>query len=188
MKKLIILFLLFGINNLIYSQDDKNSNWQLFSKEKIITTEVTETEIFKIDDLTFDIVWDNKLSHSENIGYYGGIQSLTIYKDNKKLQTINDIEDGIALGTILFDFYDYNLDGHIDFTVPIDCGKICWKKYYLFNPQENKFEHSEDWDYLRIQKIDKINKRILTESDGNAFEVNERLYKINEFEIIEIKN
>ena len=51
--------------------------------------------------------------------------------------------------------------------------------YYIFNPQTNLFEHLEDWDYLRIQKIDKKNKLILSEPDGNAMEDNRKIYKIN---------
>ncbi|MHB1146863.1 MAG: XAC2610-related protein [Lutibacter sp.] len=179
--------ILFLVTTIIYSQTNMNSNWLLFSKEKVVTIEVSKTEIFKIKNLSFNIVWNNKLSHSENIGFYGGIQTLTIYKNNKKLQSLNNIEDGIALGTIYFDFYDYNLDGYLDFTVPIDCGKICWDKYYIYNPQTNKYENRKDWDYLRIQKIDKIKKLILSQPDGNALEDNRKIYQIKGIELIEQK-
>lgn len=186
MKKHLQVFLFLIITN-IYSQNGKNNNWQLFSLEKVITININKTDSFKVNNLKFDIIWDKNLSYSENIGYFGGIKSLTIYENNKLLQTINNIEDNIALGTISIKFYDYNLDGHLDFTVPIDCGKICWDKYYIFNHQTNKYENLKDWDYLRIQKINKIKKQILSEPDAAAFEDNSKLYQIRGLELVKLR-
>ena len=112
---------------------------------------------------------------------------MTIHKDSREIQVIKNLEDNIALGTINIDFYDYNLDGYLDFSIPLDCGKSCWGKYYLFNPKLNQFEYKKDWDYLRIQKIDKKNKLILSEPNGNAMEDNRKIYKINGLNIIEKK-
>jgi hypothetical protein len=148
------------------------------------TIYVSKTDNFKIKNLKFEIVWDKQLSHSENIGFYGGIQTLTIYKNNKKLQSLNNIEDGIALGTIPFDFYDYNLDGYLDFSIPIN---ERWGQYYIYNPKTNRYENRKDWSYLRIQKIDKIKKLILSQPDGNAFEDNRKIYQIRGIELIEMK-
>ena len=186
MKKTLLIFIFFTIT-LASSQSNKNSDWQVFSKENIISIDINKTESFVIGDLKFKIVWDKKLSYSENIGYCGGIKSLTIYKNNILLQSIQNIEDNVALGTISIKFYDYNLDGHLDFTVPIDCGKICWDKYYIFNPQKNKFENLKDWDYLRIQKINKIKKQILSEPDDDAITDNRRRYQIKGLKLIELK-
>ena len=183
MKKLLFLSL-FIISNKNFAQ---KNNWKDFSKEKITTLNINKTKIYKIKNFTLSAVWNSKLSYSENIGYYGGIEKLIIFKENKQLQIINNIEDGIALGNINFYFYDYNFDGHIDFSIPFDCGKICWEKYYIFNPKSNKFEHKVNWDYLRIQKIDKKNKLILSEPSGNAFEDNSKIYKIKGLKIIEIE-
>lgn len=177
---LLIIFIL--LTSFSFSQ---NKHWQLFANEKIQYIEVNKSGSYKLDELTFKIIWDNKLSHSENIGYYGGIKTLTVYKNGKEIQTLDTIEDNVALGTINFNFYDYNLDGFIDFNIPIDCGKICWKKYYLFNPELNKYEHIKDWDYLQIQKIDKKNKLIMTEPDGMTD--NRKTYKIKQNQLIEIK-
>lgn len=189
MKQINKVFLIFCFlaATTLYSQNNKNSGWLFFSKENIVTIDINKTENFRIKNLKFDVVWDKQLSHSENTGYFGGIKSLTIYKNNKLLQTINYIEDNIALGTISIKFYDYNLDGHLDFTVPVDCGKICWDKYYIFNPQTNKYEHLKVWDYLRIQKINKIKKQILSESDDNAITDNRILYQIKGLKLIELK-
>jgi len=191
-KITIIVLLIFNLN-FAYSQNtlkeltDKNKNWQLFSQEKIITIDINKTENFIVNNLKFVIVWDKQLSYSENIGFYGGIKSLTIFKNNKSLQTISNIEDNIALGTISISFYDYNLDGYLDFTIPIDCGKICWDKYYIFNSQKNKYENLKDWDYLRIQKINKIKKQILSEPDDNAITDNRKLYQIKGLKLTEMK-
>jgi len=175
----IIFFALFSKAS---QSQNNHENWLLFSKESTVTIVVSKTDIFKIKDLKFEVNWDNKLSYSDNIGYYGGIKSLTIYKANKKLQLINDIEDNIALGSIYFDFYDYNLDGYVDFAIPINSR---WKMYFIFNPQINKFKHCEDWDYLRIEKIDKLNKRILSEQDGNYID-SRKIYQIKGSELVEM--
>tara|TARA_B110000285_G_C15134355_1_gene625845 strand:+ start:375 stop:917 length:543 start_codon:yes stop_codon:yes gene_type:complete len=180
MKNYLLIFFI-SFTCFSFSQ---NEYWQLFSDENIQYIKVSKSGTYKLDELTFKIMWDNKLSHSENIGYYGGIKTLTVYKNSKEMQTLINIEDNIALGTINFDFYDYNLDGFIDFTLPINCGKICWKKYYLFNPELNKFEHKKDWDYLRVQKIDKKNKLIMTQPDGMVD--NRKTYQIKGNQLIEI--
>lgn len=180
MKKAIFITLIV-LSNFIFAQ---KNNWQEFSEEQITTVNINKTGIYNIQNFTLDVVWDEKLSYSENISYYGGIKKLTIYKENKEIQIINKIEDNIALGTIYFNFYDYNLDGYIDFTLPINSR---WLMYFIFNPQSNEFEHRENWDYLRIQKIDKENKMILSQPDGNAIEDNRKTYKIKGLDITEIK-
>ena len=182
MKKILILTLII-LPNLFFAQIN---SWQEFSNEKIKTLEVNKTKKYKIENFIFNVIWNKQLSYSENIGYYGGIKKLIINKGNKKLQIINNIEDAVALGNIHFNFYDYNLDGYTDFSIPFDCGNICWEKYYIFNPKSNKFEHKKTWNYLRIQKIDKKNKLILTQPDGNAIEDNRKTIKIKGLEIIEI--
>jgi hypothetical protein len=160
-----------------------NQNWQPFNKETIKTLSVSKTEITTYKDLKFNVIWDNKLSHSDNIGYYGGIKQLTIYKKDKQINLLKNIEDGIALGVINFEIYDYNLDGHLDFTIPIDCGSVCWNSYYLFNPTTNKFEHCKDWDYLRLKEINKITKQIRNQPYGNDAI---KTYQIKGLELIKI--
>jgi len=171
--------IIFGIPIIGCSQND---SWQFFSNEDKTSVYISETKTYEINDLVFDVAWDKELSYSEKIGYYGGIKSLFVYKDNKKVQTLNNIEDNIALGYIYFEFYDFNLDGHLDFRIPINSR---WKRYYIFNSQINKFVHREDWDYLRIQKIDTINKRIISVQDRNYIG-SVKLYQIKGLELIEI--
>jgi len=181
MRNILFTFLILQ-SSIVFSQ---NNNWKEFSNEEKITVNIDKTKIYEIEYFKFDVVWDSKLRYSENIGYYGGIKKMSIYKNDKKLQIINDIEDSIALGNISFIFYDYNFDGYLDFTIPLNCGRICWKKYYLYNPISNEFEHREDWDYLRIQKIDKKNKQILSEPDG--MQDNRKIYQIKGSGIFELK-
>jgi hypothetical protein len=180
MKKTIFIALIV-LSNFIFAQEN---NWQEFSKEKIITVNINKTGIYKVQNYSLDVVWDENLSYSENIGYYGGIKKMTIHKDNREIQVIENIEDNVALGTINFNFYDYNLDGYLDFTLPINSR---WLMYFIFNPQSTEFEHRENWDYLSIQKIDKKNKMILSQPNGNAIEDNRKKYKIKGLDIVETK-
>ncbi|MCK0131599.1 hypothetical protein MWU59_08795 [Flavobacteriaceae bacterium F08102] len=166
----------------LFSQE---THWQEFPQEAIVALEINKTATYQVERFTLDVVWDKALSHSANIGAYAGIKKLRVFKANKLLQTIDSIEDVTALGTIHFSFYDYNLDGYIDFSIPLACGKNCAKKYYLFNPKRNQFEHIPAWDYLSIQKIDKSNKLLLSQPDGNAAEDNRKIYQIKGLEIKE---
>ncbi|SDQ18726.1 XAC2610-related protein [Flagellimonas zhangzhouensis] len=162
MRTITLLLLALGVIEL-YAQDIKG-NWELFSKEPKISKVVSKNLEFKVDKFKFNFSWNNELSYSNNIGYYGGIQTLNIYLDDEKTQTIQNIEDGIGLGKIPFVFYDFNLDGNIDFSVPINDN---WSQYYIYNPTTKKFVHEEDWDYLKIQMIDKKNKKLLHLSKTN---------------------
>lgn len=180
MKKTFLISLIV-LSNLIFAQEN---NWQEFSEEKIITVNINKTGIYKVQNYSLDVVWDENLCYSENIGYYGGIKKMTIHKDNREIQVIENLEDNVALGIIYFNFYDYNLDGYLDFTLPINSS---WLMYFIFNPQSRKFEHRENWDYLSIQKIDKKNKMFLSQPDGNAIEDNRKTYKIKGLNIIKAK-
>jgi|TARA_B110000091_G_scaffold12237_2_gene11826 hypothetical protein len=163
-----------------------NAQFLDLKDKDIVFKSVNKSQIFKVNNFKFIVTWDKKLSYSSNFeSHYGGIKELKIYKGNKLLNVFKDIDDPNALNQIVFRFYDYNLDGYIDFSVPIDSGKNTWEKYYLYNPTENKYEHITTWDYLRIQKIDKTNKRILTQPDGNVD--NRELFKIEGNKLIKVK-
>ena len=55
----------------------------------LLTKEVTKNTSFKVDKFEFKIEWIDKLSHSPNLGYLGGIESLKIYS---KGRLINDFK------------------------------------------------------------------------------------------------
>lgn len=181
----LFLFLFCFMPN-VRAQND--IHWSLMKNEPTTQLVFTSSTTKHVKDYTFKVKWDDKLSYSKNLGHYGGIAELKIYKNNQYLQRIQNIEDGIALGEIRFTFYDYNMDGHIDFTVPITCGKSCYDAYYLYNPQTEKFEHQKDWDYLRIQKLDKKNKQILSQPQGTARNIEQKLYKVEGDNLQIIKN
>ncbi|MFD0762718.1 hypothetical protein ACFQZW_11555 [Lutibacter aestuarii] len=121
------LFIVFSISFLslnISSQNLSGIDWKLFSDENVESIVVTnETDFFSIDRYNFEMNWNEQLSYSDNIGYYGGIEEMRIYDDNHLITKIVDIEDIVALGEIYFEFYDYNFDGYIDFSYPISQGK-----------------------------------------------------------------
>lgn len=171
-QSILILSLIFFSN--CHSQNFDSKYWSWFENKDIIYYTVTKTEVFHIKDLTFEIIWENKLVRNIKLGHLKGIKSMKIYKNKKLINTILNIPDDIGLGEIYFRFYDYNLDGNIDFTIPIN---ERWEKYFLFDPTKNSFQSCEDWDYIRIAKLNKKNKQILTAQDGNH-EDNRELYQI----------
>jgi len=162
MRPIALLSMVLGVIEL--SAQDNEGEWELFSNEIKISKVVSKNLDFKVDKFRFNFIWSNELSYSNNIGVYGGIQALDIYIDDEKTQTIQNIEDRIGLGEIPFVFYDFNLDGNIDFSIPINDN---WSQYYIYNPSTKKFVHKEDWDFLKIQMIDKKNKRLLHLSKTN---------------------
>jgi len=177
MKKILVtLFIV--INIVSYSQNFNEKDWVPFDANRVTTLTITKTENLKFKNFEFKIIWDKKLSYSNNIGYYGGIKSMKIFSNSKLINTYENIEDGVALGEIYLRLYDYNMDGNIDFTLPIDCGKSCYQTYYLFNPKLQKFENNKDWDYLRIQKMNHKTKQILGEPDGTCCDGDQKLYKV----------
>ncbi len=184
----ILHFLLFlFISFQSFAQNYSGKNWKLFKNEKTSDLKFTKTQNKKIRNFRFEAKWDEELSYSENLGHYGGIKLLDIYKNGKHIQTLKNIEDGIALGYIIFTFYDYNMDGYLDFTIPIDCGNSCYDAYYLYNPKAEKFEHFKEWDYLRIQKINQSKMQILSQLEGTARTGKKILYRVKEFNLNKIK-
>lgn len=197
MIKMTKLFVLFGSSVLFYSCQSKNNSKHFVEQVATIKKDTTkskftnyksqlnkvievtkETKTFKVGELEFKPIWDEKLNFSDNIGYYGGVKTLKIYKNGNQSQTLNRIEDNIALGYIIFKFEDFNLDGFIDFTVPLN---EKYPMYYLFNPTTNKYERAEDWDYLRDFKTDKFKKQITT----NSYDFDEvKVYKISGLKLI----
>ncbi len=181
--KLILLF----FTSISYSQEFYTKEWLLFKNENIKKFTINKSGLFKINDYTFYVIWDDKLSHDKDQNrYYSGIRSLKITKNEKTVNIIEGIVDEIGFGSINFSFYDYNFDGYLDFTIPKDCAKSCFVQYYLFSSSENKFQHIKSWDYLRIQRINKEKKLILTQPDGTASDGWQYLYQIKGYELIEI--
>lgn len=169
-------YFFFSCTLTMMSQGNKSS-WIIIEDADLNTKHISESGKFSQNGFLFDIEWDNKLTFSENHQiYYGGILFLKIsnYK-NQLLTTIESIKDSVGLGDILISFFDFNLDGLIDFRITRDCGKNCYFSYYFYDNESNQFIHKKDWDYIRINKVNKREKLISLHPDGN----NPTLYRIN---------
>lgn len=187
MKKSLV-FLFICITTISYSQNFSSKDWVDYPHNSVPEFTITKSEEFKYQNLTFKAKWDEKLSYSENLGrHYGGIGELKIFYKNRSLQTINKIEDGVALGEINFYFYDFNMDGYLDFSIRSVCAKSCYYDYYLYNPGKNQFVYNVQWDGIRIAMLNKKNKQLLTMSDGTASEGEKNLYQIKNDKLIHIK-
>ena len=173
--------LLLLITQFCFSQN----NWKKFEKEAVITKYISKSTKFQINDLTIHAKWNDKLSYSENIGHYGGIEKLTITANNRVLQVINNIEDNVALDQIIINFYDYNFDGYLDFSVQDQCGQSSFYKYYIYKKKQGKFKYAKDWDYIRVQQVNKVKKQILTQPDG--MQDNRELFSAKNENLIKLK-
>lgn len=151
MKKHLLLIVIL-ITTISYAQLKPLKDADLLTKEVIKNTS------FKVDKFEFKIEWQDKLSHSPNLGYLGGIKSLKIYSKGILINDFKSIEDEVGLQEFIFDFYDFNLDGTIDFRIRRECGGRCYYSYYLSNLKLNKFENLKEWDYIRIRALDFKNK------------------------------
>lgn len=170
------------------SLNAQNKDWLTFENEKTIRKVVLSSEVFRIQQLTFNIKWDDQLSYNENSArHYGGISEMKIYYKNSLLQTINKLEDKSALDEIVFTFYDFNMDGSIDFSIRSKCGKSCYYDYYLYNTNKNEFIHNVLWDGIRIYRLNKKTKQILTQPDGTATYGESHIYKIKDENLFLLK-
>lgn len=183
---LAFLFVLFNLS--LYSQESKESGWVNLEDDMTVTLKFTNTDISKsINGFTFKAVWQEALDLPNEEYAYDGISELHVYKGQTHIQTIKNIVDYIALGYVHLTFFDYNMDGYLDFTVPISCGGSCYDKYYLFNPKTKMFTHQKEWDYLRVWKFNKATKQIRSVPDGNALDAKHFLYKVDGLKLIEVK-
>lgn len=163
---------------------EEKDGWIDFETEEIDGIRISKTEDFTFKELRFKAIWDDKLTLSDNIGYYGGIKQLKIYLNNQLVNVFDSIEDANAIGEILITIYDYNFDGNLDFSYLRESGATAsYSNYCLYNPASNKFEVIESWSLLRIQKINKRTKEILAHPDWRRGRV---FYEINGLELIKV--
>ena len=171
MKKSIVVILM--LTSLITFSQGK---WVNFSEENEINIKITEAKnTFKINDLEFVSVWGNKIIPNEKTGHLEGIKNLKIFHKGKQLNEFSNIPDNIGLGYVVIRFYDYNFDGFLDFTIQVNCGGSCYSNYYLYDKKLKKFIYQKNWN-IRIQKINKKEKLILTQPDG--MEDSGRLFRV----------
>jgi hypothetical protein len=147
------------------------------------------TKSFKINEFVFKVNWKDSLFYIENNRVFmPGIKKLTILKNKKIIQVFDSIPDEDNIGEIRFTAYDYNFDGHVDFTLPLGfCGRGCYFKYYLFNANNNKFEYAPDWDYVRFQEVNPSTKFVRTVVSSSCCGADYLIYKVDKKGLIKIK-
>lgn len=187
-ERFILSVLLILFTFLLHSQEGKKSGWIYLKDDMSTHIKFTKSDtLISISDFTFKAVWKDVLDLPGEEYPYGGISELHIYKGKTRIQTIRNIVDYIDLGYIHSKFFDYNMDGYLDFTIPIGCGKSCYNMYYLYHPKTKMFKHQKEWDYLRIRDFNKAKKQIHSIPDGNAADTQHYLYQVDGYRLIKIK-
>lgn len=140
--------------------------WTSFENENVRIFMISKSETLILENIRLEVAWDKELIPNKKFGYLDGIKRMDIYKNDSLVNTFENIEDAVGLGEINISFYDFNMDGELDFSLPIDIGKNRWDEYFIYNSEMNKFRHQTSWDYLRIQEINPNKKLILSQPDG----------------------
>lgn len=164
----LILFIIL-LPFLVYAQDKPA---KYYGGEGRVYLKISESGEYKISDqYKIKVVWDNKLTHDvSNERYFGGIETLTFYQNDKALNSVTNIEDGIGLGEISFSFGDFNEDGYLDFQVPRSSGKSIWYNYYIFNPEKETWDKRDSYTNYSVYEWEDEEKRIFsTKPDGVAY-------------------
>lgn len=173
---------------LLHSQGAKESDWIYLEDDMTTELKFTKSDTpNSVDGFTLMAEWKDALDLPEEEYPYGGISELHIYKDQTRIQTIQNIADYIGLGYVYITFFDYNMDEYLDFSVQISCGKSCYDKYYLYHPKTKMFTHEKEWDYLRIGDFNKTTKQIRSIPDGNADDSKYHLYQVDGYRLIKVK-
>ena len=161
-----LIYILFSVVLIISCKKNNAEQWISFENENLQNFMISKSDTLNLEKLRFEITWDKQLILNKKLGYLGGIKRMDIYKNDSLVNSFENIEDVSALGEIAIRFYDFNMDGELDFSLPIEIGKNRWDKYFIYNPEMNRFQHQPSWDYLRIQKINPKTKWILSQPDG----------------------
>lgn len=143
--------------------------------------------VYQFENLRFEgLEWRNDIL-DENGYKVDGLRELRIYRNGKYVQTLYNIGDDALFDHLVVYFYDYNMDGHLDFRIRRTCGKNCFYSYYFFDPETEKFIHVKDWDYIRPALLSKEKKQFWGFPDGTAHSGVEELYQVTgiELEVIE---
>ena len=168
-SSLVLIFFGFFIFGCLDTESLKTqspkSNWVSIADE-IQSLDLSETGIYEIGDIRLEILWEKEMEPNQNLGYLGGITDLKVFKKGVLVNCFNNLVDPVGLGEINFEFYDFNLDGNLDFRFPIAIGRSRWDQYFIYSEENARFKHLPSWDYLRIQKANKEDKLIITHSDG----------------------
>lgn len=175
---LIFLTLLFFVIQTTHAQE-----WKDFEDEESINIEMRDSK-YQVGEFTFEATEWQESAFEYQGEKASGIAELCIYQNGELIQELKEVkEKRFGFSDITFQFYDFNMDGHLDFRVFRDCGKSCYFDYYLFNPQTQNFELAEDWKWIRFDKINKAKKQFWDLPDGDANGGKQDLYQINGFKL-----
>lgn len=167
----------------------ENANrWQKYEPLMSITIN-KEIKSFSVNELAFLVTWDEKLAINENKGgFYEGIKRLDIYKNDEKIQTLENIKDEDRIGQINLNIFDFNFDNELDFTLPLGfCGKSCYYKYYIYNPTQKIFNQIDTLNFKRIQEVNTKEKLIRTVMEGTCCEGDYFIYEVNGLNLKQLK-
>mgnify|MGYP001355367899 CR=1 FL=1 len=159
-------------------------DWVDFEEVESSRFYINSNDTIQTGNLKFEILFDDKLSYMDKLGYYGGIREMKIFKNGKHIQTMHNIEDPTAIGIVDFSVGDYNLDGHPDIKMRLNDNYF---KFLLFNPISKKFEHIESWDYLRTRHFNTVKKQLLTNPEGTAVYGEFYLYQVKDTTLNKLK-
>lgn len=134
--------------------------------------------VYQFENLTLEgYEWREDIPNED--GYeVVGLRELRIFRNGKYMQSLYNIGDDASFDSLVFYFYDFNMDGHLDFRIRRTCGKSCFYSYYFFDPKTEKFIRVKDWDYIRPALLSKQKKQFWEYPEGTAEWGYERLYQV----------
>ncbi len=109
------------------------------------------------------------------------IEKLECFRNNVLVGSFKKFEEVEIYLEYKFSFGDYNLDGHLDFTIASyeRSGKSMYYDYYIYDPNTHKVHYEKDWEWVKIDSVDLKKKRILTVAEGNHCEFSKDEFKVN---------
>jgi hypothetical protein len=109
------------------------------------------------------------------------IEKLECFRNNVLVGTFKKFEEVVDYLEYKFSFGDYNLDGHLDFTIAAyeRSGKFMYYDYYIYDPNTHKVHYEKDWEWVKIDSVDLKKKRILTVAEGNYCKFSKDEFKVN---------
>jgi len=157
-----------NINNDSVVKFDLDSVFEVEDEEPLEIKKVnfsrTNTD-FKIGEFNIKTFWVRNLAADTSItnrneGYK--IKKMMIYQNGNLLQVFKKFDNDYGIGELPVGFHDYNLDGFMDISMlSYDrMGCCAYENFYFFNSINNSFDYEEEWNSIRIAKLDK-NKMIL---------------------------
>ena len=167
------------------------NGWEIFEVYKRLDVD-SSVHSFNMDEYTFTVVWgkDPEVAiKMENYTYEGQILKMEVFKNNKRIQVLYNLENADGFEKMYINFHDYNFDGYLDFAIKsgVRSGKFVHESFYLFQPKQQQFKYIPDWDWIKIDIVNKKKKLLKTFMDGNCCEGDIYTYKVNKNSLVEVE-